>query len=86
MRARRSRRFQAGGRPPNRCRLAVALTMFLSCFLGVGALSTASASAQEPNYVIATDATSAPFEFHYAGGGLVGVDMDLIRAIAKDQG
>ncbi|WNG86449.1 transporter substrate-binding domain-containing protein [Mycobacterium sp. ITM-2016-00317] len=44
-----------------------------------------TASAQEPDYVIATDTTFAPFEFQDAGGQLVGIDMDLIREIAEDQ-
>lgn len=37
-------------------------------------------------FAIATDTTFAPFEFRDGSGELVGIDMDLIRAIAKDQG
>lgn len=37
-------------------------------------------------YVIATDTTFAPFEFQDASGALVGIDMDLLAAIAEDQG
>ncbi|MFT8705202.1 amino acid ABC transporter substrate-binding protein/permease [Bifidobacterium aquikefiricola] len=36
-------------------------------------------------FTIATDTTFAPFEFR-DGGKLVGIDMDLMNAIAKDQG
>ena len=36
-------------------------------------------------FVIGTDTTFAPFEFR-EGGELTGIDMDLIRAIAKEQG
>ena len=36
-------------------------------------------------FVIATDTTFAPFEYQ-EGGELVGIDMDLIRAIAANQG
>ena len=36
-------------------------------------------------FVIATDTTFAPFEFQ-EGGELVGIDMDLLRAIAANQG
>ena len=36
--------------------------------------------------IIATDTTFAPFEFQDAGGNYVGVDIDLLAAIAKDQG
>lgn len=42
--------------------------------------------AQDKTYIIATDTTFAPFEFQDTNGDYVGIDMDLIRAIAKDQG
>lgn len=38
------------------------------------------------NYVIGTDTTFAPFEFRDGSGELTGIDMDLMRAIAKNQG
>lgn len=37
-------------------------------------------------YTIATDTTFAPFEFKDASGKFVGIDMDLINAIAEEQG
>jgi polar amino acid transport system substrate-binding protein len=37
-------------------------------------------------FIIATDTTFAPFEFQDAKGNYVGVDIDLLAAIAKDQG
>jgi len=37
-------------------------------------------------FIIATDTTFAPFEFQEAGGAYVGVDIDLLAAVAKDQG
>lgn len=37
-------------------------------------------------YSIATDTTFAPFEFEDAEGNFVGIDMELIEAIAADQG
>lgn len=38
-------------------------------------------------FTIATDTTFAPFEFRDPSTGeLVGIDMDILRAIAKDQG
>ncbi|MCT2043176.1 ABC transporter substrate-binding protein/permease [Pseudoclavibacter alba] len=42
-------------------------------------------SVQGQTFTVATDTTWAPFEFD-KGGELRGIDMDLIRAIAKDQG
>lgn len=41
--------------------------------------------AQE-HYIIATDTTFAPFEFQDATGQYVGIDIELLEAIAKDQG
>lgn len=38
------------------------------------------------SYVIGTDTTFAPFEFQDAGGNQIGIDMDLLSAIAEDQG
>ncbi len=37
-------------------------------------------------YTIATDTTFAPFEFEDSSGNFVGIDMDLLAAIAEDQG
>ncbi|OLL21585.1 glutamine ABC transporter permease [Rhodococcus sp. M8] len=59
--------------------------------LGVLLLTaTPAALAQSPaagrTYVIATDVTFAPFEFQNEQGDFVGIDMDLIREIAEDQG
>lgn len=48
---------------------------------------TQMVNAQEKEtYIIATDTTYAPFEFEDADGNLVGIDMDLLAAIAEDQG
>src|SRR5690349_15679565 len=59
--------------------------------LGVGSALTVpqvlpEAKAQGQTYTVATDTTFAPFEFQDKEGNFVGIDMDLIRAIAKDQG
>lgn len=37
-------------------------------------------------YLIVTDTTFAPFEFQDADGNYVGIDMEILAAIAKDQG
>lgn len=44
-----------------------------------------SSGSEEKTYIIATDKTYPPFEMEDDSGKLIGVDMDLIRAIAKDQ-
>ncbi|MDR6866489.1 polar amino acid transport system substrate-binding protein [Microbacterium resistens] len=48
--------------------------------------ASAGTTAADTTYVIGTDTTFAPFEFTNADGQLVGIDMDLLHAIAKDQG
>lgn len=37
------------------------------------------------NYVIATDKGFSPFEFQDAEGNIVGIDMDILKAVAEDQ-
>jgi len=46
----------------------------------------ASSSAAKDKYVIVTDTAFAPFEYEDKDGKRVGIDMDLLEAIAKDQG
>ncbi|WP_288527814.1 amino acid ABC transporter substrate-binding protein/permease [uncultured Secundilactobacillus sp.] len=54
--------------------------------LGLGLdYSSASAKTQQ-TYTIGTDVTFPPFEFANDQNKYVGIDMDLMRAIAKDQG
>lgn len=72
------RRQPAGG-------LAVAVLAMLLGLLGTATLAAPSAQADGETYVIATDTTFAPFEFQDNDGNFVGIDMDLIRAIAEDQ-
>ena len=45
----------------------------------------ASCSDKE-KYIIATDTTFAPFEFTDKDGNFVGIDVEILAAIAKDQG
>ena len=41
---------------------------------------------EETAYIIATDTTFAPFEYQESSGTYVGIDVDLLDAIATDQG
>ena len=66
--------------------LAALVVTFLAGLLGAGLITPATASADGETYLIATDITFAPFEFQNDSGQYVGIDMDLIREIAKDQG
>ncbi|MBR5336789.1 MAG: transporter substrate-binding domain-containing protein [Lachnospiraceae bacterium] len=45
-----------------------------------------SSSAAKDTYIIATDTAFAPFEYEDSTGKRLGIDMDLMEAIAKDQG
>src|SRR5699024_9000553 len=55
----------------------------LATYLGS---NSAEALEHDKTYIIATDQTYAPFEFVDDDGNLVGIDMDLMAAIAEDQG
>ncbi|RRD91659.1 hypothetical protein EII21_01145 [Conchiformibius steedae] len=50
--------------------------------------TTASAASVPalPVYTVATDATYPPFEFYDDKGNIIGLDVDLLNAIAEDQG
>lgn len=57
--------------------LCLAMMFVLAC--------TASCGGQQ-EYIIATDTTFAPFEFTDANGKFVGIDVEILAAIAEDQG
>ncbi len=61
------------------------MSVVLGAVMAATVFSTA-VSAEEKTYVIATDTTFAPFEFVNDEGEMVGIDMDLLAAIAEDQG
>lgn len=49
----------------------------------VSAASTADAG---PTYLVATEASYAPFEFRDENGLVIGYDVDILNAVAADQG
>ena len=51
-----------------------------------GNASSGSGSSGDKTYTIATDTTFAPFKFADESGAQVGIDIELLDAIAKDQG
>ncbi|MDR1013978.1 MAG: transporter substrate-binding domain-containing protein [Coriobacteriales bacterium] len=57
--------------------LTVPLSLLAAC---------SSAPPASKVYTIATDTTFPPFEFTEANGDFVGIDMDILAAVAKDQG
>lgn len=55
--------------------------------LAIGTLAGCSGSGSKDTvYKIATDTTFAPFEFQNEEGDYVGIDIELLAAIAEDQG
>ncbi|OJZ64219.1 amino acid ABC transporter substrate-binding protein/permease [Mycolicibacterium diernhoferi] len=68
-----------------RRQVTVLVAGLLVALFGTAVLAPATAAAEGENYTIATDTTFAPFEFQDSQGNFVGIDMDLIRAIAEDQ-
>lgn len=83
MHAERSRHIP-GRRSPRA--LAALMAMLVAGLLGAALMSPATASADDENYLVATDITFAPFEFQDEQGNFVGIDIDLMNEIAKDQG
>lgn len=64
-------------------KIAIVLLFLFSVFVG----QTKSVQAQEgKTYIIGTDTTYAPFEYVDEDGEMVGIDMDILAAIAEDQG
>lgn len=64
--------------------LILTMLLLVSGFTGwTGSVQAQSDSGK--TYVIGTDITFAPFEFEDINGDFVGIDMDILAAIAKDQ-
>lgn len=59
--------------------MALAFSMVATLATGCG-----SSSSNRGKYLIATDTTFAPFEYQ-DNGTMVGIDMDILAAVAKDQ-
>jgi ABC-type amino acid transport substrate-binding protein len=68
--------------------LILALALCVVCLAGCGGEEAATEPNTETgkNFVIATDKGFSPFEFQDADGNIVGIDMDILAAIAEDQG
>ncbi len=58
------------------------LMIALAAIMCVG---LASCGGEKKDYVIATDKGFSPFEFQDAEGNIVGIDMDILKAVAEDQ-
>ena len=66
--------------------LAMVLLLALGMLAGCGAKDQAAQEEETKVYAIATDTTFAPFEFQNDAGDYVGIDIEILAAIAEDQG
>lgn len=73
--------------------LAAAMMLSLTACTSTAPADAGSAKQEESadnteakTYVIATDTTFAPFEFENDKGEMVGIDLDILAAIAEEQG
>lgn len=66
--------------------LLLICTLIVAAGAHVFAGGKTESSGGAKTFIIATDTTFAPFEFQDSGGSYVGVDIDLLAAIAEDQG
>jgi len=64
--------------------LTLALTISMVALVGCGGGDGGDASGK--TYIIATDTVFPPFEFTNDDGEFVGVDVDILAAVAEDQG
>ncbi|MBR2547893.1 MAG: transporter substrate-binding domain-containing protein [Eubacterium sp.] len=66
------------------------LALVLIAALSVGMLAACApkekSEAEGKKYTIATDKGFSPFEFEDEDGNIVGIDMEILQAIAEDQG
>ena len=62
------------------------LALMLVAVMAVACFAACGDKEEAKDYVIATDKGFSPFEFQDADGNIVGIDMDILAAIAEDQG
>jgi polar amino acid transport system substrate-binding protein len=58
----------------------------VSLFAACGSSSSAAPASGGKHFTIATDKGFSPFEFEDKDGNIAGIDMDILKAIAEDQG
>ena len=62
------------------------VSLFLGALMLVACISGCERQPETEKYLIATDTTFAPFEFTDGDGNFVGIDVDILAAVAEDQG
>lgn len=66
--------------------LVAAVLSFAVAFSGCSKKSDAKASAEGKKWIVATDTVFRPFEYTNEKNEFVGIDVDILAAIAEDQG
>lgn len=66
--------------------LVLCVVLVAAVFAGCGKKETKKEDSNVKKYVIATDTVFKPFEYKDAKGNFVGIDVDIVAAIAEDQG
>ena len=66
--------------------LLLAASFLVACGSNDTGTDESGADSSGVTYTIGTDTTFAPFEFENDNGDFVGIDIDLLAAIAEDQG
>lgn len=64
-------------------RLKPLLTALVAMLFAAVAVGTSASADSKPNYIISTDATYAPFDFQDKNNNYVGIDMDILKEVAK---
>ena len=63
------------------------LSVLLVAMMLIGLVACGTpATENDKHFVVATDKGFSPFEFQDADGNIVGIDMDILAAVAEDQG
>ncbi len=66
--------------------LVLAVLTVVFAFAGCSAKTSSDDNTAAAKYVIATDTVFKPFEYTDESGNFVGIDVDILAAIAEDQG
>ncbi len=66
--------------------LLLSISIVSAAFPGCGLTNRKEAESGAKKWIIATDTAFKPFEYTDAAGNFVGIDVDIVEAIAKDQG
>ena len=64
----------------------LALVLAVAMMVGLTACGGAKQTSDAKKWIIATDTSFKPFEYTADNGEFVGIDMDILKAVAEDQG